>query len=314
MNFNVYKITLKSLEKIELPYYSGFAFRGLFGNCLKKVVCILKSVKQSCNDCILKDKCIYSTVFESPKPKDNGVLKGVDTAPHPFIIVPEKFNMQFNRKGSTNSIFLTLFGKADEYLPFFVVVFEKMGKTGIGKNRGKFIVKNIKKMTGINRSVTIYSDNSKDIKNVKFSFDIDYFKNLKPKSEKIVIRSFTPLRLKKDNKFVSLEVDLFDMLIALKRRLRALSYYHSGKEVEFPKVEDILEGVEGTLLNSMWLDLTRFSSRQKIKMKMGGLMLKAEISGDIEKVYPYLKLMEFVHIGKNASFGLGKIEVIENSG
>jgi len=43
---------------------------------------------------------------------------------------------------------------------------------------------------------------------------------------------------------------------------------------------------------------------------MGGLMFEAEVSGNLKKIYPYLKLGEFIHIGKNPSFGLGKIRIV----
>lgn len=46
------------------PHYKGSTFRGIFGQALKKVVCALK--KQECKDCLLREKCVYSFVFEIP--------------------------------------------------------------------------------------------------------------------------------------------------------------------------------------------------------------------------------------------------------
>ena len=201
MEFNVYKITLKSEEKIQLPYYSGFAFRGLFGNALKKTTCVFKSLKKSCNNCILKKKCLYSTIFESTKNKENGVLKGVPSTPHPYILMPEKFDMQFIRKGSTGSLFLTLIGEADEYLPFMIFAFEKMGIIGVGKNRGKFFIKDVRKLIGLNNSKVIYSKNDDEIKKSDFKFSFQFFQNLTLKSDKIIIESFTPARIKKTINF-----------------------------------------------------------------------------------------------------------------
>ncbi len=311
MSFNVYEITLKSLEKINLPYYSGFAFRGLFGNALIKTVCVFKTFKKDCNTCILKDKCIYSLIFESPAiNKNNGALKGTSNIPHPFIITPEKFNLQFNRKGSIGSIYLTLFGNAVEYLPFLIFAFERMGEIGLGRNRGKFIIKEVKQFVGINRKVLIFKNGNSQITQKNFSFNFDYFKKMKTAKNSLIIKTFTPVRLKKENKFIRDNITLFDIMLAIKRRVKALSYYYSNNEIILPEVETLIENIDFKLQNLSWLDLSRYSSRQDTFMKMGGLMFESEISGEVEKIYSYLKLAEFIHIGKNVSFGLGKIKIL----
>ena len=310
MNFTCYKIILKSEEKVILPYYSGFAFRGLLGNALKKLYCILKSSKKECKDCILVDKCIYAYIFESPAlNKENGLLKGIITLPHPFILMPEGFGIHFKRKGSKKSVYLTLFGKVQDYLPYIVYAFTNMGEIGITKKRGKFRIAQIKQFVGLKKSKIIYSNqNENKIYPDKFKFDFEFFKRLKAK-DKIVMRTLTPIRIKKQGKFIKNNINLMDILLSLKRRVTALSYYYCNKEFKFPLIEDLIKDVETNLIFEKWLELSRFSTRQQTKMKMGGLMFEMEISGDLSKLYPYLKLAEFVHIGKNASFGLGKILV-----
>ena len=60
-----------------------------------------------------------------------------------------------------------------------------------------------------------------------------------------------------------------------------------------------------------WVDLERYSSRQKTKMKMGGFVGNIEYKGSIEKFLPLIYLGSYLHIGKNTTFGLGKY-IIEN--
>ena len=59
-----------------------------------------------------------------------------------------------------------------------------------------------------------------------------------------------------------------------------------------------------------WHDLPRYSSRQKTRMKLGGFMGKIFFSGSL---LPFeealLSAAELFHLGKNTSFGLGRIEV-----
>jgi len=44
-------------------------------------------------------------------------------------------------------------------------------------------------------------------------------------------------------------------------------------------------------------------------MKLGGFVDTLEFSGPLNDFLPYIKLCEFLNVGKNVSFGLGKYEV-----
>ncbi|MHB8092928.1 MAG: hypothetical protein ACYDH8_15215 [Syntrophales bacterium] len=59
-----YCFSLTFNDDAALPEYKGSTFRGIFGHSLKKVVCALKH--QECADCLLREKCVYSIVFETP--------------------------------------------------------------------------------------------------------------------------------------------------------------------------------------------------------------------------------------------------------
>jgi len=115
-----------------LPEYKGSTFRGVFGHALKKVVCALK--RQDCKDCLLREKCVYSFVFETlPPGNEHPGKKRVASPPHPYVIEsPETTKTHYN-KGDLFDFALILFGKANEYLPYFIYAIEQMGGLGIGK-------------------------------------------------------------------------------------------------------------------------------------------------------------------------------------
>ncbi|MDY6842593.1 MAG: hypothetical protein SVW57_00685 [Thermodesulfobacteriota bacterium] len=115
-----------------LPFYKGSTFRGVFGLALKKVVCALK--RQDCRDCLLREKCVYSFVFETPIQSDKSKeLKKIAAPPHPYVIEPPDTTRTHFKKGEPFDFALILFGKANNYLPYFIYAFEQMGKLGIGK-------------------------------------------------------------------------------------------------------------------------------------------------------------------------------------
>ena len=57
---------LRAVEPLVLPPYKGSTLRGGFGASFRRVVCVVRD--KECADCLLKGKCVYSYVFETPPP------------------------------------------------------------------------------------------------------------------------------------------------------------------------------------------------------------------------------------------------------
>ncbi len=81
-----YRFIIKALGPLHLPPYKGSTFRGGFGHAFKKVVCVNRS--QDCGSCLLKERCVYSYVFETPPPPDTTRMRKYPYAPHPFVLTP----------------------------------------------------------------------------------------------------------------------------------------------------------------------------------------------------------------------------------
>jgi CRISPR/Cas system endoribonuclease Cas6 (RAMP superfamily) len=57
-----------------------------------------------------------------------------------------------------------------------------------------------------------------------------------------------------------------------------------------------------------WVDLQRYSRRQNTRLKIGGIIGWQTFSGDaLSEFIPMLRLMEWLHVGKLTTMGLGKI-------
>ena len=80
-----YRFRLRAQEPIYLPKYSGSAWRGVFGNSLKKLVCVTR--EPQCEPCLLYRNCIYSYLFETPPDPEAGKLRKYNAAPHPFVLI-----------------------------------------------------------------------------------------------------------------------------------------------------------------------------------------------------------------------------------
>jgi hypothetical protein len=304
ITYNELTLTIEAVETLYLPYYKGSTFRGGFGNTFRRVVCALK--RQDCTDCMLKAKCIYAYVFETFPDGDAELMhmNRYSKIPHPFIIRPPEDKKKTYEPGETILFKLVLIGRATDYLPYFIYTFDELGKTGIGKGRGKYNLVNVHNDKGI-----IYNSDEKvirafDSKKIDIQEEFDFKYNDKMS---LTLNFITPVRILYRRR---LTVDLaFHMLIRnLLRRVVLLYYFHCEKRIPQHNHKGMIEEAEKISIvnNSLrWWDWERYSSRQNTKMKMGGLIGEVTYTGNIQLFMPFLRAGEILHVGKGTSFGLG---------
>ena len=311
MLFGRYGFTCKLETDAELPYYKGSTFRGVFGRALKQVVCALK--RQECADCLLNQKCVYTLVFETPVSGKN--TRGAKDSrmaapPHPFVIEPPLTIKTHYPAGSSFDFTLLLMGEANNYLPYFIYAFDQMGKIGIGKKsngqRGQFVLENVQ-----NGDAVIYTSASQKLSMngspKKLGLELPETPPDNTLGLKLTLE--TPLRLKFDNR---LQADLpFHVLVrAMLRRISSLmnAYGDGEPSLDYPGLVRKAEAIKIVDNNLSWYDWERYSFRQEEKMLMGGMAGSVTYTGNIGEFLPLLEFCEQVHLGKQTTFGLGKIK------
>jgi len=115
--------------------------RGGFGYAFKRVVCAIRN--KECPDCILKERCVYSYVFETPPPSDTKIMRKYKTVPHPFVIEPPSEKKRGYKPGDEMNFGLTLIGRAIDCLSYFIYTFDELGKIGVGKGKSKYELKSV---------------------------------------------------------------------------------------------------------------------------------------------------------------------------
>ncbi len=307
MLYGEYRLICRFEDDAVLPHYKGSTFRGIFGRALKQVVCALKT--RDCPDCLLKERCVYVQVFETGILADSaGKTRGMDR-PHPFVIEPPDTADTHFPKGSDFEFRLLLFGKTNVHLPYFIYAFDRMSRIGIGKmingKRPEFRLIHV-----MMEDRPIYSPEDKRLTVPDDLPEIDPLTGESPPGLfRLELTLQTPLRLKFENR---LKADLpFHVLVrAMLRRISTLSaYYGDGdppldyhglvKRAESVKIiEDRLE----------WFDWRRFSFRQDREMLMGGMTGSVVYEGELGEFLPLVRFCEKVHLGKQTTFGLGRIQ------
>jgi len=313
---------LTANEPLVLPAYKGSTLRGGFGHAFKRVVCAVKN--KECPDCLLKEKCIYSYVFETPPPSDTKIMRKYKAAPHPFVIEPPPEKRRGYDLGDEINFNLILIGRAIDYLPYFIYTFDELGKIGIGKGRAKYELKTVtndKLEVNSNESIvnntdngkTIYSSETKTLKSFEAS-SIDMGIPTLEKGGKggfIELNFLTPTRILYDS-HLTIDLEFHILIRNLLRRLSLLYYFHcngDSSEWDFKGMIEKAKEVKVKEKNLRWYDWERYSGRQETRIKMGGFVGEITFEGDIEPFISLIRAGEVLHVGKGTGFGLGKYEV-----
>ena len=265
-------IKLKPNDLKVLPFI-GSTLRGAFGVALKKVVCINPSY--SCEGCFAQKSCIYYDFYE----EKNKI--------HKF-----RFDFLLNQKVYDFSLYL--FEDATDKLPYILSSLHKMlTELGLGVERKKFEIDAI----SVNDKI-VYQNGDFKLSNITpLEFKSSFFKK-----DDISLFILTPLRIKYQNKLLNQTPPLEILISSIYNKVRELKSLPRAKLDFTPKY---------TLKSSniRFLDQTRRSNRQKTKLKIGGIVGELTFSDIDEKSLYYLELGEILGVGKQTSFGMGKIKL-----
>lgn len=285
----------------EMPGYQGSAWRGAFGHALKKTVCVNRGVE--CDACLLYRSCAFPYLFNTPPHPDSAKMTRYPTVPLPYLL-----NIEFNQRPNEYVLGLTLLGEARRHLPYVVYALKLAGEQGIGPARRKLNLREV-------RQLDFESGNWNGIyrPDQPLSVEPAGCPGIPERPAALEIHLQTPLRLKRDNHLVTPETFRFrDLFSVLLRRISMLTYFHgaSALETDFAGLTAASERVAIKAIDLHWRDWTRYSSRQKTTMQMGGLMGRFQLEGgDLEPFWPYLWIGQWVHAGKSVTMGLGRYRI-----
>ncbi|MBI5485058.1 MAG: CRISPR system precrRNA processing endoribonuclease RAMP protein Cas6 [Deltaproteobacteria bacterium] len=301
-----YIFHLAASTPLLLPEYKGSTLRGGFGHAFKKVVCTFRG--KPCDNCLLKHRCAYSYIFETPPPENSAKMVKYLRAPHPYIIEPPLEKRETYSAGETLKFGLVLIGRAMEYLPYFVYAFEELGMMGIGKRKGEFRLDRVCCGDDV-----VYEGATKVLNSLSCRDAEGTENNIEEGQRQIVLNFLTPTRLVLNEKLMAAP-DFQTIFRTLLRRLSMLSYFHCGKELDldYKGLIELAGSVVTTERNIHWWDWERYSSRQDERMKLGGFVGEMAFTGDLGKFIPFLRAGEMVHVGKGTGFGLGLYVMEEN--
>lgn len=325
MKVGKFELSIQAKDPIILPPYKGSTLRGGFGNAFKKIICALK--EKDCPDCILKEQCVYSYIFETPPPAGAKVMRKYPAVPHPFIIEPPMERRRGYKPGDEMAFGLTLIGKAIDYLPYFIYTFDELGNIGIGKGRGKYKLKAVSRKK-VNPSPTahcrafpseggdtrIYDSETRKLEPFnaeELTVDIEPRGDGNAQTTVLTLNFLSPTRINY-KEHITCDLEFHVLIRQLLRRISMLSYFHCGIDTsgwDFKGCIDKAKNVSVKKRNLRWYDWQRYSTRQDQRIDMGGFVGEIAFEGNMAPFLPLLRAGEILHVGKGATFGLGRYEM-----
>jgi len=313
--YNKYIFNIKFKQKIVFNTLPSFIFRNNIGFQLRKIVCVLRN--SDCSVCILNATCIYPLMFETPIDKNNSFLKGRNRAPHPYVIYSEA---KPEEKLDGLNLEIILIGSGIQYFPYIILAIMNVGKTGILRKRIQFDVEDI-----ISQGISVISKETNSVENTppltwELDLDMDAVINKNKlddddrsegntqKIREIKIDFLSPLRIKRDGRYVS-DIIYKDIIQATIRRIEILNSLFGSGGLNFDSgfINNVAENKKFKA-ELKWVDYERYSAKQKHSMQMGGIVGCAYVSGSFSNVeLSLLRAAELFNIGKNVSFGLGRV-------
>ena len=312
----MYRLTLTARDTLHLPPYKGSTLRGGFGTMFRRVCCTMR--ERECKRCTLHPTCPYGYIFETAPPPGSEKLRVLDNIPRPFVLEPPLEAKTEYAPGETMEFGLVLVGRAVEFFPYFVVTFRELGELGIGRGRGRYRLSKIQAVhPWRGEQEEVFHGDSAMVKNSRLlvtAEDLRLQVERLQGARSLSLQLITMARLKYEDDLTD-RLEFHVLVRALLRRLSTLSYFHHGVplELDFRGLIGQAEGIRLVRHQTRWVDWERYSRRQDRRMTLGGLVgevtYEAEEEGNFDVYLPLLLWGELVHVGKNATFGLGQYRI-----
>ncbi len=293
-----YRFEFSVTEEIRFPEYAGSTIRGAFGQALRRTACMTHM--KDCKSCPLYHTCPYTYLFETPAPLEHR-LQRFSQIPNPYVIEAPNWGRKNYQIGENLQFSVVLFGKAINQLALVIYALKRAFAYDVG--HGKADLKRVYFCPPIGQDELIFEDGQSTMIDMHQSSLSLHAQNTESK-----LKFLTPLRLQNNGKALSVnEITSHNFLMALVRRIGLLSDFHQNIDFEFP-YHDLKEAaLESSInVNFHWQDWIRYSNRQQQKMHMGGVLGEVELGNLHPAFSALLELGQWTHIGKSATFGMGR--------
>ena len=299
ITFNIPYIKLRfyaeMLEDTVLPITKTSALRGGMGEMLLRQNCVRD---RNCDACMFMKACPVNHTLYTYMEKKPDYVTGKESVGY---LIECSDRSEFFEKGSRLVFHLILFGESIVYFNLYLQAFCQLGMIGIGKNKSRFQIAEVRNTEG----EKIVTGNKVDMRNYKICMLNNYIAKRKEElgfSEgRYTLIFTTPLSMRYQKKYMD-QLYPEALLQGAARRIQMLNYF-IGREAKLP------EFAQYPVIRSQSIkkeSMKRYSSTHDARTELWGISGRIELRDVPEECIDYLIAGEITHIGKNTSFGFGK--------
>jgi hypothetical protein len=310
-----FRFDLQAITPVRLPVFSGAALRGAFGTVFRRLFCVDR-IEGDCHSCLSRSGCGYALIFATPNNPDNKAFTKNTDLTRPFVLEIEN-GRYFFPEGASFQVRVTLVGRSIGYLPYFIIVFQELGRAGFGiKNaqgeRGKYQVKRVCQiLSGKERTIYVPERNTlSEVVPEEVPVPSEEPGASSSGEQRLKVTYITPCRVKYQGSLCA-EIEFHILIRNALRRISQLYYFENNKQLvlNYKGLIQKAQTVRTVEKAFRWIDFERYSTRQHSRLKMGGVVGYACYTGQFADFLWILKLIEDFHLGKGVTFGFGKIKV-----
>lgn len=304
-----YRLRFRALTSIHLPDYAGSMLRGAFGHALMLLSGLEKEDIKARNSAYLYSP--YAAVFEPVVNNGVGLLASIKEVAVPYVIEAPAHGSQSYQVGEILEFDMVLFGQALSHLSVIILAWRRALLHGLGREKNqKAELVEVLHCNPDNRSelATIYSEERPILQPHNTQISIPEFTG----AQNVHLKFNTALRLQVNGKIAGL--DELSPALLLRNIVRRVSFILQLQQPETPlnlEVEQLnlladSVGGDKDLHLKRW---TRRSNRQQHIMELNGWVGHWLLQGVSAELLPFVWLGQYLHVGKNTSFGLGGYEI-----
>jgi hypothetical protein len=269
--------------------------------------------QKDCAACPLFKTCPYPAIF-APPPLEHRI-QHFRQPPAPYLIEPEDWGARLLERGDTLRFGMTLMGRAGRETALIVEALKNAARHGLGGSGGVAELDEVSCLPLAEDGEVARLYRPAQDTRLRAVALLQLTAPLSPPSlAGLTLRFRTPLRLQENGRALppaKLTTGVLLMNTVKRVALLAELYGNGVPDWDFKSLAEKAAAVGGEK-NLCWRDWSRYSSRQKQVMRLGGVFGTWRLVGDLAAFFPALSLGQWLGVGKETVFGLGRYEIVDD--
>lgn len=309
-----YRFSARVVDALALPPYAGSLLRGQFGAALRQLACMTR--QPSCTGCPLHTTCPYPRIFEAPAPAEH-TLQRFSAIPNAYVVEPPapilhpepcSHPAPVLEPEQTLDFHMVLIGQALEQLPLVIVAWQRALQHGLSKSRSRVELTAVHWMDDRGVQHPVWSAEQARVQAHATALALP---PMPDGTRALLLHIHTPLRLQRQGQPLRpQQLNARTLISALARRVALVLEFHAAQGQWGAQVPASIALAEQLTeqRDLHWFDWKRYSSRQQQEMILGGVVGQWSLQSSAEvlsHLWPWLWLGQWLHVGKNATMGLG---------